>query len=104
MSANRPIRLIARDGSKVDRVQHRQPRFGSVCFGDSRRVSSSRAEGRRYADELFVEQHDCSPLGPAGLAAAGPLSMHRLNCGFELKPPGAIVLRRLGELAFRLFD
>ena len=101
MSANRPVRLITRDGSKVDRVQHRQPRFGSVCFGDSRRVSGSRAERRRYADKLFVEQHDCTPLGPA---AAGPLGMHRLNRCFELKPAGAIVLRCLGELAFRLLD
>jgi hypothetical protein len=101
VSAHRPVGLIARDGSEIDRAQYRQPRFRSLRFSYCRGVSSSRAERRGYADQLFVEQHDRNPLGPA---AARPLRVYRLNRGFELKPAGATATRCFGEMAFRLFD
>src|SRR5215472_3981630 len=101
MSANRPVGLICRDVSRLDRIQYRQPRFGPAGFGNGRGVSSTRAQCWGDADELFVEQHDRSPLGPAG---ARPLRVYRLNCGFELKSAGTTLLRRLGKVTFRLFD
>ena len=85
MSANRPVGLISGDDSGVNRIQCRQPGFWSTPFGNGRRVSSSRAEGRRNPDELLVEPDDGKPLGPA---AVRPLSVYRLNCGFELKSAG----------------
>src|SRR5262245_48653284 len=101
MSANRPVGLIARDVSRVDRIQHRQPRFGPTSFGNRRGISSTRAQRRGYADELFVEQHDRGPLGPA---AARPLRVYRLNSGLELKAAGTTKPRCLGKVTFRLFD
>src|SRR5262249_1926705 len=101
MSANRPVRLICRDVSGLDRIQYRQPRFGPAGFGNGRGVSSARAQCGGDADELFVEQHDRSPLGPAG---ARPLRVYRLNCGSELKSTGTHLLRRLGKVTFRLFN
>src|SRR5580692_7587181 len=101
MSANCPVGLISGDVLWVDPIQHRQSRFRSIRFSDRRGVSSSRAERRGYADQLFVEQHDRSPLGPA---AARPLRVYRLNRGLELKPASATAIRRLGEMAFCFFD
>ena len=101
MSANRPVGLIARDGLEIDRVQYRQPRFRSPRFGYCRGVSSSRAERRRYADQLLVEKQDRTPFSPT---TARPLSMYRLNRGLELKAAGAATTRRFGEMALCLFD
>ena len=58
-------------------------------------------ERRRYADQLFVEEHDRTPLSPT---TARPLSMYRLNRGLELKAAAAAATRRVGEMAFRFFD
>ena len=82
VSANCPVRLISGDIVRVDPIQHRQPRFGSICFGHCRGVSGLRAERRRYADQLFIKPYDRFPLNPA---AARPLGMYRLNRGFKLK-------------------
>src|SRR6266853_6305280 len=101
MSANRPIGLISGNIVRVDPIQYRLPRFRSVSFANRRGKPSSRAKRRGDADQLFVEQHDRSPLGPA---AARSLSMHRLNRGLELKPADAAATRRFGEMCFRLFD
>src|SRR5580704_14893925 len=101
MSADRPVGLISGNGVQVNSIQYRQPCFRAVRFADCRSVSSSRAERRRYADQLFIEQHDRTPLGPA---AACPLSVYRLNRGLKLKPASATETRCLGEMAFRFFD
>src|ERR1700737_561458 len=101
MSANCPVGLISGDIVRGDPGQPRQPRFRSVSFANRRGVSSSRAKRRGDADQLFVEQHDRSPLGPA---AVRPLSVYRLNRGLQLKASGAIATRRFGKMAFRLFD
>src|SRR5260370_37830987 len=101
VSANCPVGLITGDSVQVDPIEYRQPCFRSTRFGDRSGVSNPRAERRRYADQLLVEQHDCIPLSPA---AARPLSVDRLNRGLELKPAGATATRCLGEMAFRFFD
>src|SRR5258708_2035617 len=101
MSANRPVGLISGHSVQVNSIQYCQSCFRSVSFANRRRVSSSRAKRRGDADQLFVEQHDRSPLGPA---AARPLSVYRLNRGLELKPAAVTVTSRFGEMAFRLFD
>src|SRR5215469_12566942 len=101
MSANRPVGLICGDVSGLDRIQYCKPRLGPTGFGNGRGVSSAGAQRWGDADELFVEQHDRGPLGPAG---ARPLGVYRLNCGFELKSAGTTLLRRLGKVTFRLFD
>jgi hypothetical protein len=65
MSANCPVGLITGDMVRVDPIEYRQPCFRSLHFGYCRGISSSGAERRRYPDQLFVEQHDRNPLGPA---------------------------------------
>src|SRR6516225_5525315 len=100
MCANRPVRLISGDGSEVDRIQYRQPGFGSTHFGNGRGVSRSRAERRRYPDELLVEPDDGNPLGAA---AVRPLSVYRLNGGFELKSTGTAMPGCFSQVMFRLF-
>src|ERR1700737_4794053 len=101
MSANCPVGLISGDIVRGDPGQPRQPRFRSVSFANRRGVSSSRAKRRGDADELFVEQHDRNPLGPA---AARPLSVYRLNRGLELKAAAVTATGRFAEMEFRLFD
>ena len=101
MSADRPIGLITGDSVQVDPIECRPPCFRSVRLTNRRGVSGSCAERRGYSDQLFVEQHDRNPLGPA---AARSLSVYRLNRGLELKPAGATAARCFGEMAFRLFD
>src|ERR1700676_4901384 len=101
MSANCPVGLINGDIVRVDPIQYRQSSFRSARFANRRGVSSARAERRGDAEQLFVEQHDRSPLDPA---TARPLSMYRLNRGLELKTAGVMATRRFGGMAFRLFD
>jgi hypothetical protein len=97
VSADRPIRLISRDGSKTYPIQCGEPRVRSVHLGHCRSVSGSRAESWRDADQLFIEQHDRVPLNPA---AVGSFSMDRLNRGLELKAAHAAASRRFSEMAF----
>src|ERR1700733_899824 len=101
MRANRPIGLIDRDLIPIDPIHDRESCFRSVRFADGGGVSGSRAERRRYPEQLFVEQSDRSPLGPA---AACPLSVYRLDRGLELKAAGATVPRRFGQMALCFFD
>src|SRR5260370_17010784 len=97
MSANRPVGLISGNIVRVDPIQHRQPRFRSVSLANRRGKPSSRAKRWGDAVQLFVEQHDRSPLGPP---AARSLSMHRLNRALELKPPPAAPTRPFARTCF----
>ena len=75
--------------------------FFSSIFGNRGGISCARAERWGNADQLFVEEHDRGPLGPA---SARPLSVDRLNRGLELKPASAAPARRFREMALRLID
>src|SRR5689334_8698536 len=99
MGTNCPVGLICRDIVRIDSIQHCEARFRSPCFGNRRCVSSSRAECRRYADQLFIEDGDGGPVNPA---SARPLSMYGLNRRFKLKAPGRSLAERLGEMALCL--
>jgi hypothetical protein len=56
------------DNLQVDPIQRCQPCVGSLRFGYGRGVSGSRAERRRYPDQLFIEHYDRVPLNPAAPA------------------------------------
>src|SRR5215470_5844882 len=101
VGANSPVRLIVRHSVRGNRLQSGESCFRSLRLRDCGGVSNSYAERGRYADQLFVEQCYCSPVGPASVRT---LRMYRLNCSFKLKPAGAPALGSLGEMTFRLFD
>ena len=100
MGADGPVGLIMRDGLQGNRVQDSESCFGSFCFGDGCRVSRLRAERRRHAEQLFVEQDDGRPVGPAAGSAPG---MHGLDGRFELKSSELAVLESLGQMKLRFF-
>ena len=56
----------------LNRIENRDACLRSIRFGNRGGVSNSRAKSGRNADELFVEQRYCRPVGKA---SAGPLSM-----------------------------
>jgi hypothetical protein len=101
MSANSPVRLIARHSVRGNRVQNGESCFWSLRFRNCGGVSDSCAERGRYADQLFVKQCYRRPVGPVSVCT---LRMYRLNCSFELKPARAPALESIGEMTFRLFD
>jgi len=88
-----------RDSALVHRLQNGESCFGSICFRNRGGVSGLSAKGWRYPEQLFVEQHDRRPVGPA---SARTLSMHGLNGGFELKSADAAMLESIGHMTFRL--
>src|SRR5260370_40812153 len=100
MSANSPVGLIRGEMDRYVPIQPRQPRLRSVSFANRRGVSSSRAKRRGDADELFVEQHDRSPLGAA---AARPLSVYWLHRCPASNASGATATQCFAEMVFRLF-
>src|SRR6476646_7163972 len=101
VSADSPVRLIIRDSSQIHSVENREASFGSVRFGNRSGVSRLRADRWRYPEQLFVEQHDRRPIGPAGMR---PLGMYRLNCGFQLKSPRARPLECLSQMVLGFLD
>src|SRR5882672_77982 len=100
VSTHGPIRLVAGDIVQSDRIQNRDCLFRSVRFCNHGGVSRSSTERRRYPEQLFVEQHDRRPVGPA---AARTLRMYGLNGSFELKSPDSAGLKSLGQMTLRLF-
>lgn len=98
MSANRPVGLISSHSVLIHRIQNGQSCFGSVGFSNRGGVSGPRAERRRYAKQLFVEEHDRRPIGPA---SAGTLSVYGLDGSFELKAAGAAALKSFSQITFR---
>ncbi len=99
VSANRPVRLIMGHGLRVNRFENGESCCRSVCFRKRGGVSGSCAERRRYPEQLFVEQHDCCPVGPTGARA---LRMHGLDGSFNLKSSDAAMLESLRQMVFRL--
>src|SRR6185312_7009112 len=71
MAAHRPVRLIARGGLLVDRVQTGEAGGGPGGFRHRGGVGGAGAEGRGQAHELLIERGDGGPFRAAGAGALG---------------------------------